>query len=411
VNKKLADEIKLNVSNCIACNSKDLYKVIDLGLQPLANVYKNTKTESQKKYPLVLNFCKNCSHCQLNDFVHQDILFKNYMYVSGTAKEQIKYFDWFSDLVISTISKDKGNVLDIGCNDGSQLNLFKKKSFQTYGIDPAKNLHKISSKNHKVICGYFNEDFDKLELKFDAIVCQNAFAHNYNQLEFLQKCKKLMTNETKLFITVSQVNMIKNNEFDTIYHEHYSYYTVNSMRTICKRAGLCLTDVVEHDAHGKTYIHIISLRDGESENVSLLAQQEVDANLFDINTYKKYRKNAEKLADKFNNTINSLRNKGFFIVGCGSPAKSNTVINFKDMQIDLVLDDNELKQEKYVPGTSIPVKPFNILKRIDTYQKICYVILAWNFFDEIKSKIELLGLKKEDLIVRFFPALEILKNE
>lgn len=409
MNKKLTDEIKLDVANCIACNSKDLYRVIDLGLQPLANVYKNTKTENQKKYPLVLNFCKNCSHCQLNDFVHQDILFKNYVYISGTAKGQIKYFDWFSDLVISTIGKKQGSILDIGCNDGSQLNSFKKKSFATYGIDPAKNLHKISSKNHNVVCGYFNEDFDKLKHKFDAIVCQNAFAHNYNQLDFLQKCKKLMTNQTKLFITASQVDMIKNNEFDTIYHEHYSYYTVSSMKAICERAGLRLIDVIKHDVHGNTYIYIVSLIGNESENVKSLVQQEINEKMFDVSTYKKYKKNAEELANKIDATINDFKNKGFFIVGCGSPAKSNTMINFKDLKIDLVVDDNKLKQEKYVPGTSIPVKSFDVLNKID--KKICYIVLAWNFFDEIKNKIELLGLKKEDLVIRFFPALKILKNE
>ena len=126
----------------------------------------------------------------------------------------------------------KGNTKGIACNDGTQLNYFKDKGFKTYGIDPAENLHKLSSKNHTVICDYFN--VDKFDRQFDVITAQNVFAHNSNPREFLEHCGELMHEESVLYIQTSQAEMILNNQFDTIYHEHVSFFNINSMNELSR---------------------------------------------------------------------------------------------------------------------------------------------------------------------------------
>ena len=171
------------LKNCLACNSKNLRQVLDLNLQPLANSYLRNRHLKEKKYPLKVNACLNCNHLQLSIAVNPKKIYQNYDYVSGTTDTYKKFMKKFYRFCIKNNKKKflYKNILDIGCNDGSQLDVFKKNGFKTYGIDPAKNIYKISSKNHEVICGFFNEKtVKKINKKFDIIIFQNSFAHNPN---------------------------------------------------------------------------------------------------------------------------------------------------------------------------------------------------------------------------------------
>ena len=247
---KNCEEIK----ECIACGSNNLVPLLDLGLQPLANSYLKSEDETEPYFPLATNYCKHCYHVQLTHKVDPDLLFKNYLYVSGTAKTQLEYFDWFAQFVMENHKVER--VLDIGCNDGSQLDAFKRLGAVTFGVDPAENLYDISSQNHSVHCGYFDDSFPNIEV--DAVICQNAFAHNYNQLGFLRNMNRVVKENGYIYITTSQADMIMNCEFDTIYHEHLSFYNIKSMDALCRRAGLNLVEVLKHPIHGNSYIFVIS---------------------------------------------------------------------------------------------------------------------------------------------------------
>lgn len=245
----------LELTECLACGSEHLIPVLDLGKQPLANSYKDSKIEVQEEFPLAINRCQECYHVQLTHAVNPELLFKNYLYVSGTSETMREHFQWFADASMEIFQKynNRGatDVLDIGCNDGSQLDQFKNLGLKTYGIDPATNLHERSSKNHTVWNEYFNMDFYiRNPFKFDIITAQNVFAHNYDPIAFLQVIRNMMDDETLLFIQTSQADMIKNNEFDTIYHEHISFYNVKSMNELCSRMGLYLIDVSKCPLHG-----------------------------------------------------------------------------------------------------------------------------------------------------------------
>jgi len=188
------------IDECIACGSTELVPVLDLGIQPLANSYKKNADDVEQYFPLAINRCKHCFHVQLTHRVNPDLMFKDYLYVSGTTKTQLDYFDWFADFAAEKYGTKPTTILDIGCNDGSQLNSFQDKGATTYGVDPAENLFATSSQRHKVVCGYFTgKEFG--HEKFDVITCQNAFAHNFNQLELLQNIRNVMHKDSLLFAT------------------------------------------------------------------------------------------------------------------------------------------------------------------------------------------------------------------
>ncbi len=272
------------IEECIACGSEDLVPVLDLGKQPLANSYKKSAYDTESYFPLAINRCKECFHVQLSVRVDPDLMYKDYAYVSGTAKTQLDYFDWFAEFAAEKYGTKPINVLDIGCNDGSQLNSFQDRGAQTYGVDPAENLFATSSQRHKVVCGYFTGKEFSHE-KFDIITCQNAFAHNFNQLELLQNIRNVMHKDSLLFATTSQCDMILNGEFDTIYHEHLSFYNVKSIDALCKRAGLNLVDVIKSPVHGMSYIFVISKFAKAPRTIENLILHETNKGLYSPETY------------------------------------------------------------------------------------------------------------------------------
>ena len=247
------------LKNCLACNSKELQQVLDLNKQPLANSYLKNKRVKEKKYELKVNVCLKCTHLQLSIAVNPEKIYRKYDYVSGTTQTYKKYMKKFYKICTKNNKKlIYKNILDIGCNDGSQLDIFKFNKFKTFGVDPAKNIYKISSKKHNVICDFFTEKVvKKLNKKFDFIISQNSFAHNPNPVEFLRNAKKLMHDKSSMIIQTSQADMCRNYEFDTIYHEHINFFNVRSMIELLKRSNLRLHKVIKDPIHGSSYLFVI----------------------------------------------------------------------------------------------------------------------------------------------------------
>jgi len=372
------------IKKCLACDHDNLKMVLDLNNQPLANSYKNSKDAVEDSFPLAIKVCQVCHHVQLTHIVNPDLIYKNYLYVSGTTKTYVDYMDWYAKFCIEKLGHTPSSVLDIGCNDGSQLDKFKALNVDTYGVDPAENLYETSSKNHKVTCGYFD---DKYNRSHDIITIQNAFAHNPNPLELLKNCKKNLEIDGLLFIQTSQADMILNNEFDTIYHEHISYYNIKSMMFLCNRVGLNLIDVVKTPIHGTSYIFIISADRSAPNTIKNLVEMETAAGLYDNFTYTKYTSNCIEKVANFAERVEYWRDQGYKIVGYGAPAKGNTFLNFARIPLDIIIDDNKLKQGLFTPGSSIEIVGSEILGTYTEDDKVLFIPLAWNFFKEIKQRI------------------------
>jgi 2-polyprenyl-3-methyl-5-hydroxy-6-metoxy-1,4-benzoquinol methylase len=396
-------------NKCLACGSDDIHTALDLGTQPLANSYKESIDEHESRYPLGVRLCHNCFHLQLSHTVDPEIIYKNYLYATGTNRTIKDYSKWFADFCLESCTTAK-TVLDIGCNDGTQLDYFKALGVDTYGIDPAENLHSRSNKNHNVVCDFFGpaavNELNKVD--YDIIVAQNVCAHNPAPYEFVKTCSELMSDDTVLFIQTSQADMVLHNEFDTIYHEHVNFFNANSMNELARRVGLNLVDVIKTPIHGNSYIFVLSKRSANQHRVQNILDCEEANGLLNVNTYDRWSETVHTTVNQLIATINQHRRQGFTLVGYGAAAKGNTLLNFADIQLDVIVDDNPLKQGKFTPGTSVPIVSIDYLQKQGEDARLLFVPLAWNFFKEIKSKIQSVRANPNDHFVKYFPEVEVL---
>lgn len=403
------------IFECLACGSHNLSRALDLGNQPLANNFRDNDEVVEQQYPLVVNRCNDCDHLQLTHAVDPKIIYTHYLYVSGTARTYIEYMDWYAGFVSETITNSAGghigpySVLDVGCNDGSQLNAFRSLTFKTYGIDPAENLHPKSSANHEVVCGFFSADtLGKLSKKrFDVISNQNAFAHLPNPLEYLTLAKEALSDIGRIFISTSQADMVLNGEFDTIYHEHISFYNAESMRRLAERAGLHLVDVVKTPIHGTSYIFILAKQPLNRYRMSNILGYEQRAGLHEAHTYHQWSHSVDLILKDLKEKLDFYKQHGYTLVGYGAAAKGMTLLNASGVTLDAVIDDNPLKQGTWCPGVNTPVVDINYLDNFGNSDRIVFVPLAWNFYNEIVSKIHTKRNSANDRFVRYFPKVDI----
>lgn len=403
-----SDNVK-HLDHCVACGSSNLKLTLDLGKQPLANSFKLKRDDVQEEYPLAINHCEDCYHVQLTHSVNPELMFNDYLYVSGTSKTMHSHMKTFAEFAVKTT---KGKlVLDVGCNDGTQLDYFKDLGFITFGVDPAKNLEEVSSKKgHSIFCEWFDHNFaeriNKAKLSFDVITAQNVFAHGPNPLNFLLTAKSVMHDDSTLIIQTSQANMIKNNEFDTIYHEHVSFFNIQSMDKLCKRAGLYLVGVDYMPIHGTSFVFVIRKK-FDGRNVDLLIKEEQSNGLYSPETYVRYAQRCNDIVSELKHQTDFVR-QGMIdwnVVGYGAAAKGMTLLNYAKLDLDFIVDDNPLKQGRFTPGSSIPVvSQKEILKLKGT---TLFVPLAWNFFDEIRDKIKGIRDNEYDRFIKYFPEVKI----
>jgi SAM-dependent methyltransferase len=349
------------LNNCLCCDSQNLRTILDLGNQSPANNY-NVKD----KFPLRLNVCLECSHAQLSHSVNPDILFRDYPYMSGVSKTMLEYYQRFARNInnYAFVRKEVKNVFEIACNDGAQLDALKEFGFETYGIDPAENLHKDTLlKGHVVTCGYFPQDAP--DRTFDLIIAQNVIAHNSNPYEFLMGCKKIMNEDSILVIQTSQARMIENHQFDTIYHEHISFFNKRSFSKLFNRCDL---DVVEHEfiegIHGGSDVYYLK----KMPEISIL-------------DYSDFQNRCYKFAYEFRHKVDELK-KSNTIICYGAAAKMINLIRFTGIKPDYIMDDTPTKIGNFIEG--IYVNRGEALKELAGG----YIIPVWNFADEIKNKVE-----------------------
>ena len=398
-----------HITECLACGGSDLVPTLNLGEQPLANNFKTIDTEEQR-YPLAVNRCADCDHLQLTHAVDPRLIYTHYLYVSGTSGTYLEYMKWYARFVLETYTTYTNkmgpySVLDIGCNDGSQLDAFRDLLFRTHGVDPAENLYPTSSARHNVVLGFWDSiSASMLGQEFDVITTQNAFAHIPDPLAYLKLARTYLKDDGKIFISTSQADMVVNGEFDTIYHEHISYYNVESMKALAERAGLHLIDVVKTPIHGTSYIFVLSKRPHNRERIENILATE--SKLHMGSTYRNWADKVDQLLKDLAEQIDVFRHYDYKIIGYGAAAKGMTLINASKISLDCVIDDNPLKQGLYCPGTTIPVVSSDYINQLTNTDKVIFVPLAWNFYNEIKKKIQTIRTNDQDMFLRYFPTIK-----
>ncbi len=409
------------INECLACGGASLHPYFDAGMQPLANGFHDGSAELQR-YPLGLNVCMSCWHSQLTHAVDPHLMFEEYPYVSGTSATLRAYMKEFArDVGVDSFFGRKNlKVLEIGSNDGTLLKEFEKLGHAAIGVEPAGNIVEIARANG--VCtaqGFWNEKtVDVLmsgnRIKFDIIIAMNVLAHVADPLTFLKLCKRVLAPEGRIYVQTSQAKMIERGEFDTIYHEHHSFFTVSSMLALARRAGLRVDAISHVSVHGTSYLFELVdafpdnnlLAVNRSWNEFPIGRVEHDQGYYAINIYERFSEKAEFVRRLALTTINDFRAQGYRIVGYGAAAKAMTFLNFCGLQLDCIIDDNPMKVGKLTPGMDIPVVsadaalPFN--------EKTLFVILAWNFSEEIMSRIKAVREHNEDKFLTFFPTVSLI---
>jgi len=395
------------VHTCGVCgptNEVDTMDVLDLGTQPLANDFRNDVKESLRaqRFPLRLILCRSCNHVQLSHIVDRGSLFSNYLYRSGTTATLKDHFKRLAFKIDSRVPKPANRsktILEIACNDGSQLNQFKALDWQTFGADPAANIVELArEEGHKVKVGFWGvDDFtDILPQELDVILAQNVLAHVPDPVKFLEGCSRHMTQQTLLYIQTSQCDMFESGQFDTTYHEHIHFFTAHSFKRVAELANLHVVDFEIVSIHGRSCLVTFSRKhSGEIAPSYSFSQRLAYERSVGVTTdfyFAKFKYRSNAVQSWVHAQLHEMYLKGFRVIGYGAAAKGIVLLHSllaQDTQtytFDFVIDDEPMKQGRFCPGTDIPVKPSSSLRGMkDT--SFVVVIFAWNFEAEIKKRI------------------------
>ena len=377
--------------NCRCCGNTKLKRVISLGYQPLANNLLSKKNQKTELYPLEINYCGKCHNCQLSVAVDPKKMFSNYFYLSSTSNTFKEHFKKAANKYIKdfNLNPKKSYIIDVGSNDGIGLQPFKDLKYKKIlGIEPAKNLAKISNKKKiKTINSFLNENsLKKIKKGADLILASNVFAHS-DDLKNMANCmlKLIKPNGTIIVEVQYLVNTLKDLTFDNIYHEHYNYWSLTSLDYFFKSISSKIYKVEKINTHGGSLRIYISKNNKIKihSSVKQILKEEEKFGIKKFKTYKNFEKEILQIKKNVRKNLKKLLNNHQKILGYGSPAKATTALNFFGIsnEIECIIEDNKLKHGKFIPGVKIPiVSKKDIKKKPD-----CILVLAWNFFNEIKK--------------------------
>ena len=377
--------------DCRSCGNLKLKRVVSLGYQPLANNLLKKKDEKCELYPLEVNYCDQCHNCQLSIVVDPKKMFSNYLYTSSTTKTSRNHFVKAANKYIKDfkLTVKKSYIIDIGSNDGIALKPFKDLKFKKIlGIEPAKNLAKLANKNKiRTFNGFLErKNLNKIKKNADLILASNVFAHSDKLKEMAECMLKLLSKNGTIIIEVQYLlNTLRDLTFDNIYHEHYNYWSLTSLINFFNQFNAKIFRAEKIDTHGGS-LRIYIKKDKKTKienNVKTLVKEEEKFGIKNFKTYLEFGKKVYKIKEKVIKNITELKNKNGKIIGYGSPAKATTALNFFGIskEIDFVIEDNKLKVGKFIPGVNIEIK-----EKTSKDKNKCILVLAWNFFEEIKTK-------------------------
>lgn len=376
------------IKNCLVCGKNNLKSYLNLGNQPLAN---NLSSKiNVKKYPLKIVYCKNCYHNQLTFEVNKEKLFSKYFYLSSQSKSLQNHFNNAAKKYIKTLNLNKNScIIDIGSNDGIGLKYYQQKGYLNIkGVEPAKNIAKIANnKQIPTINSFLNFQLaNKLSKTADLITASNVFAHNKN-IKYLAKClAKMLKDDGILIIEVQYlISMIENNLFDNIYHEHIHYWSANALNYLFNTVNCTIVNIEKIDTHGGSIrCYVKKKKLNQNLKVKNFLKKEIKFGIKKKRTYHDFQKRLQTKKNNFKFFLKKNYNRE--IIGYGAAAKTATLLNYLNISNDikLIIDDNKLKHNKYIPGTKIKItSKYDVKKKIDIL-----IIFAWNYFTEIKNKID-----------------------
>ncbi len=391
-----------------------------MGKFPAVNYYLtlNELENKEKKYPLNFCICGKCALGQLDEIVRAGDLFSTYHYISSTSAPLKNHLETLVKLCIDMFKLNKNSkVLDIGCNDGTLLLHVKKSDIQTFGVDPAENVSDQTRKSGiKIVSDFFTKKLSqrilKKEGKFDLIFATNTLAQVVDLNDFVKGVKILLKDHGTFVIEVGYLlEMITRGTFDSIYHEHYSYFSLMSLQQLFEQNDLEVYDAEKIENHGGSLRAFIKHKENKNlqktKQLARLFEKEQKMGLKKKKAYKEFVDSALKFKKDFYDLLVELKKDNKTIVGIGAPAKSVILLNFAGVDhkiISYITDSTPYKQNRFMPGVHIPI--MNEEKLRDDHSIDYYLLLAWTYQDTIIKKLK--ELRKEKINVVFpFPKLKV----
>ena len=381
----MSNEIK----KCRLCNSKELVLILNLKDQPPANsIHSNIK--KPKKFPLKILFCKNCSTAQLSMSLSPNNLFSKYFWVTGTSSTAKKHSFLFYRKLSKFLGKN-GRIFEIASNDGTFLRPFIKNKHTVIGIDPARNIAKLANlQGIKTINDFFSiKSSKKIKKKFgtfDLIFARNVIPHVKNIKSVIKGISNISDNKSIIAVEFHySKDILKDLQYDSIYHEHIFYFSIKTLTNLFSRYGLYSFDVFSSPISGGSLVLLFSKKE---KNKSLkLNKYEEEENILKINSlemWKKFGIKSVKHKKEFRDSVIKLYRQKGNLFGYGASARSSTLLNYCNLSskyIEFIIDKNSLKHNFYTPGTNIPILPLK--GNLSKIKKKNMILLAWNFKHEI----------------------------
>jgi SAM-dependent methyltransferase len=385
---------------CMCCRTALRHIFVDLGMSPLCESYVSAEQLHQMEpfYPLQVYVCEKCFLVQLEEFVAPHEIFSEYAYFSSYADSWVEHMRRYVEAIVERLALGKDSfVVEVGSNDGYLLQHFIKKGISVLGVEPAANVARVAlEKGIPTLVQFFGartaRELVDQGKQADLICGANVLAQVPNPNDVVLGLKLLL--KPGGVVTIEFPHLMKlmaENQFDTIYHEHFSYFSFLSLETIFAAQGLTLFDVEEVTTHGGSLrVYARHSDDGSKPTTGRareLRQRELDAGLLSLDTYAGFSEQVKETKRALLEFLISAKRAGKRVAGYGAPGKGNTLLNYCGIRtdfLDFTVDRSPYKQGKFLPGTHIPIfAPDKIREVRPDY----VLILPWNFKEEIMKQM------------------------
>jgi hypothetical protein len=386
-------------TSCRLCNATRLELVIPYPPTPVADAYitADRLAEPQELFPLDLYLCLDCGHVQLCDVVNPDLLFRDYTYETSVSLGLVEHFRKYAEEVVSYGAPPPTSlVVEIGSNDGSLLRFFQQHGLRVLGIDPAVNIaRKATAGGIETVPEFFTRDLARhirdQHGPAAIVAANNVFAHADNLADMADGIRELLDKEGIFTFEVSYLpDIIERKLFDTVYHEHLCYHSVKPLQGFFRRHGLELIDVIALPTKGGSFRGIVRRADGSRPVANSVTRRLADESAGGYDRPDVYRRFSAELAgvrDELRAMLREMKGRGKTIAGYGASATVTTLIYYFGLGefLDLLVDDNLLKQGMFSPGGHLRVEPSSHLYEM---QPDYVILLAWMYAQPIMQKHE-----------------------
>lgn len=392
----IAEDASRVVESCRVCGSRLLHTALDLGMTPLANAFvpPERRHQRQDRFPLVLLQCEVCGLAQLSVVVRPEVLFSNYHYSSSASSPMVEHFDELAAEMIARFGGPDSFIVEVGSNDGVLLGPLVRRGARVLGVEPAANLARVANERGlETLPAFFSSAVARrIALEHgpaNVIVANNVLAHIDNLHDVASALDVLLAPDGVFIAEFPYLaDLVDMTEYDTIYHEHLSYFALGPLTRLFGEHGLEPFDVQRLRMHGGSLRLFVGRRGRHlvSDQITSLQEAEVEGGLTRRGSLLKLAANVARSRDALRSMIQGIHSDGGRLAGYGATAKSTTLLTYCEIgaaEIEFIADTTPLKQGLLTPGTHIPIVPEGELMRVRPDYAL---LLAWNYADAVLSR-------------------------